>query len=46
MSTFITLSNQSANIKLMFYIDVYGAQLPFTVKIAEPEYEVFAINQD
>ena len=30
----------------IIYLDVYGAPLPFTVKIAEPEYEVFAINQE
>ena len=30
----------------ILYLDVYGAPLPFTVKIAEPEYEVFAINQE
>jgi len=30
----------------VLYLDVYGAQLPFTVKIAAPEYEVFAINQE
>ena len=30
----------------ILYLDVYGASLPFTVKIAEPEYEVFAINQE
>lgn len=30
----------------ILYLDVYGAPLPFTVKMAEPEYEVFAVNQD
>jgi hypothetical protein len=30
----------------ILYLDVYGAPLPFTVKIEEPEYEVFAINQE
>ena len=30
----------------IIHLDVYGAPLPFTVKIEEPEYEVFAINQE
>ena len=30
----------------VLYLDVYGVQLPFTVKLGEPEYEVFTLNQE